>query len=418
MRSQKLSIRLTAALGILTTTLVMAGTRAVAQAEGVLHNFNNNGKDGYSPYAGLIFDGAGNLYGTTEPGGAYGKGTVFELLPSAGGGWTEKRLHSFGANSTDGNYPQASLIFDGAGNLYGTTYAGGAYGYGTVFELLPAAGGGWMEKVLRNFKNNGGGANPYAGLIFDPAGNLYGTTVYGGSGSCTQGCGTVFELTPQAGGGWTEKILHAFSNDGTDGFNPYASLIFDAAGNLYGTTQGGGAHAHGTVFELTPRTGGGWTGTILHDFNNNGTDGYNPANLIFDTAGNLFGTTYLGGANSGGAAFELTPTTGGSWTETLLYSFKNYGSGTAGPSGLTLDTAGNLYGTTPMGGAEPDRGGTAFELMPTTGGWTYRLLHSFGLGTDGDSPQSVLIFDAAGNLYGTTQLGGANNVGTVFEIKP
>ena len=419
MRSKKVSIGLTAVLAISCLTLVMAGTRAVAQAEGVLHSFNGGRLDGYEPYAGLIFDGTGNLYGTTISGGSQGKGTAFELSPAAGGGWTEKRLHNFGASGTDGTYPQGGLIFDGAGNLYGTTYSGGDFGYGTVFELSPRAGGTWAERVLRNFNNNDG-ANPYAGLIFDSAGNLYGTTVNGGQGpNCgSPGCGTVFELTPAVGGGWTEKILHNFSGNITDGYAPYAGVIFDAAGNLYGTTQGGGTHFGGTVFKLTPTTGGGWTETILHDFNNTGTNEYNPASLIFDGAGNLYGTTYQGGAFSGGTAFQLTPATGGTWTETLLYNFQNYGSGTAGPSGLTLDTAGNLYGTTPMGGVEPDRGGTAFELMPTTGGWTYRLLHSFGLGTDGDSPRSVLIFDAAGNLYGTTQLGGAYNVGTVFEIKP
>src|ERR1019366_934096 len=209
-----------------------------------------------------------------------------------------KVLYSFIHNGTDGGFPQAGLIFDAAGNLYGTTSEGGTSsscsgGCGTVFELTPTAGGGWTEKVLHNFNSNGtDGANPYAGLIFDAAGNLYGTTTVGG----TYYYGTVFELTPTAGGGWTEKVLHSFNYNGTDGNNPQASLTIDAAGNLYGTTSGGGTYGNykGTVFELTPAAGGDWTETVLHNFV--GPDGAAPlAGLIFDAAGNLYGTTSGGG---------------------------------------------------------------------------------------------------------------------------
>lgn len=237
--------------------------------ERVLHNFGN-GVDGASPWAGLIIDATGNLYGTTHDGGTYGVGTVFELTPTGGGGWTEKVLHSF--NFTDGGGPYGGLVMDAAGNLYGTTYAGGSGGWGTVFELTPTGGGGWTEKVLFSFGDIGGG--PYAGLIFDSAGNLYGTTIGGG----TYGYGRVFELTPTGGGGWTEKVLHSFGIiNATDGAGPYAGLIFDSAGNLYGTTYSGpvinGAYV-GTVFELQP-TGGGWRETVLYSFSN-GTDGSSP----------------------------------------------------------------------------------------------------------------------------------------------
>jgi uncharacterized repeat protein (TIGR03803 family) len=417
MRGKRLSIGLRAALAIFTVTLLVTSTWAATPwNEKVLHSFN--GTDGASPN-GLIFDAAGNLYGTTFQGSTYGDGTVFELTPTGGGGWTEKVLHNFSGYPGDGSRPLADLIFDAAGNLYGTTEEGGTYGLpfgsGTVFEVTPQAGGGWTETVLYAFCsqdcNDGGG--PEAGLIFDAAGNLYGTTVGGG----TYRGGAVFELTPTAGGGWTEQVLHSFGN-GADGAELYAGLIFDAAGNLYGTTQYGGTYGCGTVFQLTPTGGGGWTELVLLNFN--GTDGFEPeAGLIFDAAGNLYGTTYQGGGYGVGTVFELTPTAGGGWTETVLHSF-NYNNSTDGAypqAGLIFDAAGNLYGTTAGGGTYGR--GAVFELTPTAdGGWTQQVLHSFGNGTDGFEPEAGLIFDAAGNLYGTTHQGGGYGVGTVFELTP
>ena len=297
MRGNRLSIGLSTTLAICAVTVLVTSTWA-ATNEKVLHSFNGNGADGYQPEASLIFDAVGNLYGTTYWGGTYGFGTVFELTPSGGGGWTETVLHSFQPNGTDGNYPIAGLIFDAAGNLYGTTSAGGTYGFGTVFELTPEEGGGWTETVLLNF-NGTDGSYPHAGLAFDAAGNLYGTTGYDG----TYHYGTVFELTPTAGGGWTETVLHSFGN-GTDGASPFAGLIFDAAGNLYGTTSAGGTYGTGTVFELT-----GGREQVLYSFKSRyGADGATPyAGLIFDAAGNLYGTTYWGGNYGDGTVFELTP---------------------------------------------------------------------------------------------------------------
>ena len=330
--------------------------------EKVLHSFkfkNFNETDGANPEAGLIFDRAGNLYGTTSQGGIHNNcyygtcGTVFELSPNQDGSWTEKVLHSF--NNTDGANPEAGLIFDTAGNLYGTTDQGGTYGFGTAFELTPQGDGGWTEKVLHSFNfNETDGANPEAGLIFDRAGNLYGTTNGSGSGSV----GTVFELTPRADGSWKEKVLYSF--DGSDGSNPEAGLILGAAGDLYGTTSSGGSDNLGTVFKLTPNADGDWTEKVLYSFNE--TDGaYPEAGLIFDASGNLYGTTVGGGTNNDGTVFELTSEGGGSWTEKVLHNFN--GSDGFGPyAALIFDTAGNLYGTNSGGGTHND--GTAFELTP------------------------------------------------------
>ncbi len=258
----------------------------------MLHSFND--KDGYAPFAGLTLDSSGNLYGTTYSGGAHGWGTVFELTPKAGGGWTEKVLHSFNINGNGEIFPEAGVVLDATGNLFGAASD-------VVFELTPNAGGGWTENVLHTFKSKYG-TFPYATPIFDATGNLYGTTFGGGAYSD----GMVFELTPQAGGHWTEKVLRSF--DGKDGNDCFAGVIFDAAGNLFGATKQGGVYDQGTVFELIPQAGGGWTEKVLHTFNDNGTDGaYPDGGVIFDTGGNLYGTASSGGAHNGGAVFEITP---------------------------------------------------------------------------------------------------------------
>ena len=431
-----------------------APATGAGQTELILHSFSNNGSDGSHPFAGLIFDAAGNLYGTTEGGGPYGNyGTVFELTPTGGGGWTEQVLYSFNLLPGGGAYPTAGLIFDGAGNLYGTTSGGGSShcynGCGTVFELSSVAGGGWMETMLYSFCPQGGvcpdGDTPNAGLIFDAAGNLYGTTQGGG----TYGSGTVFELSPAGGGNWTETVLHSFNRDGTDGFQPFGGVIFDAAGNLYGTTPYGGTTTDtsdgGTAFELSPTAGGTWIEQVLHNFGNGADGAYSYSGLIFDAAGNLYGTTYGGGSYSScsyyghgdvgcGTVFELSPTAGGGWTEQVLHNFDNGVGGFAPWAGVIFDAAGNLYGTAVRGGSSGSWNcvfagcGTIFELTPTAGGnWTEQLLHNFGNGTDGYSPTGGVITDAAGNLYGTTQSGGTYGWeggtygfagGTVFELTP
>jgi uncharacterized repeat protein (TIGR03803 family) len=373
----------------------------------------------------VIFDAAGNLYGTTSTGGAYGSGTVFELTPTAGGTWSEKVLYSFKNDGTDGINPKAGVIFDAAGNLYGTTSHGSPSHQGTVFELTPAVGGTWTEKVLHSFINDGmDGGIPEAGpLIFDAAGNLYGTTFTGGA----YGSGTVFELTPAAGGTWTEKVLYSFNPfNGADGAAPYDGLIFDAAGNLYGTTEVGGTggcggYSCGTVFELTPAAGGTWTEKVLYRFQG-GADGAYPydAGVIFDAAGNLYGTTYAGGTSGAGTVFELTRAAGGTWTEKVLYRFQGGADGAVPVGGLIFDATGNLYGTACQGGAGGCGGygcGSVFELTPAAGGtWTENVLHSFSDTPDGAGPEGGLVLDSAGNLYGTTDGGGPSGFGTVFEF--
>jgi uncharacterized repeat protein (TIGR03803 family) len=412
MRGKKFFYGLSAVLAVFALTTFITATRMAAQTESVLHTFND--KDGREPLAGLIVDASGNLYGTTLMGGVYNCGGVFELIPKSGGGWTERMLHSFNNNGKDGYSPLAGVIADASGNLYGTTSQGGPNNGGVVFELSPKAGGGWSEKLLHGFSNSNTmlGSFPSAGLIFDAVGNLYGTLRYGG----THASGAVFELMPNGSGGWSEKLLHSFNNLSADGIQPEAGLIFDSAGNLYGTTSTGGAGASGTVFELKPGAGGTWTETVLHSFGS-GQDGYTSlAGLIIDAAGNLYGTTELGGTAGFGIVFELTPGPGGTWTENVLHNFTNNTTdGGYSSVGLVSDSAGNVYGVTQKGGSLGL--GVVFKLTATGGSWTETIVHNFGSARDGQSPQGTLIFDALGNLYGTTYDGGAS-WGTVFEITP
>ncbi|MGD0179729.1 MAG: choice-of-anchor tandem repeat GloVer-containing protein [Terriglobales bacterium] len=347
--------------------------------EKVLHNFKDP-DDGWDSLAGLILDAAGNLYGTTHSGGGTancgenppGCGTVFELTPGADGKWVEKVLHRFKYDGKDGIYPAASLIFDAAGNLYGTTEWGGPSKSGTVFELIPSANatGSWTEKLL-----DSQAVNPVAALIFDAVGNLYGTTLFGGA----YGGGSVFELTPHPNGTWTERVIYSFTG-GSDGGQPTGGVIFDGAGNLYGTTFSGGTigdvcftQSCGVVFELIPDPRGSWTQKVLYTFKYDGKDGTNPAaSMIFDAAGNLYSTTYTGGANGAGTVFELTPAANGRWIEKVLYSF-NFYSGGAPAAALIFDAAGNLYSTATAGGdgfgnCPPWGCGAIFELIPSGAG--------------------------------------------------
>jgi len=428
MRSQKLSLELSVVLAIVAAVVFITGTHAAAQTESVIHSFNNSTdlKGGLLPVAPLTMDSAGNLYGTTLVGGTNcasqdGCGTVFQLVPQAGGGWAEKVLHNFNDNGKDGMRPEAGVILDSAGNLYGTTTSGGTYGYGIVFELKPSAAGEWQSVVLHDFDDNGkDGYAPYAGLVFDPAGNLYGTTTRGGR----YDQGTVYELTPNAGGGFSEFVLHSFvtDRDTKDGMTPQAGLIFDSAGNLYGTTFYGGEYGYGTVFELSPAGAHTWTESVLYSFPNQ-NDGYPDAGLIFDSAGNLYGTTVGLTSVTYGTAFELTPVAGGGgWTETVLHTFCSElecADGTVPMSTLVFDSEGNLYGTTRSGGPGKNPQGTVFELTPASGSWTYTVLHTFGQTKyDGISPQAGVIRDSLGNLYGTTYQGGFHGDGAVYEVTP
>jgi uncharacterized repeat protein (TIGR03803 family) len=418
MRRKRLFVGFTAMVAMLTVVLSMTGT--VSAQETLLLSFNYDNGD--QPIAGLTIDGSGNLYGTTFYGGAEGNGMVFELSPGSGG-WVETVLYSFTGNGPSPFFPNSSLIFDTAGNLYGTTFFGGAFGAGTVYELSPTTGGNWIERTLHSFGPNGGdGTYPHAHLMMDSSGNLYGTTGSGGAA----GDGTVYELSPATGGGWTEKVLHSFR--GADGQNPFSSLILDGSGNLYGTTASGGGSSActdgcGTVFELIP-SGGKWTVKLLRSFNN--TDGANPyGTLIFDSNGNLYGTASQGGPGNTGNVFELTPTPSGAWKEKILHQFTSNGRDGINPStNLIFGSSGNLYGTTPSGGARGQ--GTVFSLVPAAGGaWQERILYNFdSKDGNGSLPVPGLVIDGAGNLYGAAESGGGGSnpnciggCGAVFEIQ-
>jgi uncharacterized repeat protein (TIGR03803 family) len=373
----------------------------------------------------------------------------------------EKVLYSFQGNA-DGATPVGAVVFDKQGNLYGATQDGGAatcpsiYQCGTVYQLAPPAqkGGSWTETVLHVFQGNtnNDGASPFGGLVIDSAGNLYGTTAYGGAGNCVvlgvfTGCGTVFELSPpqQKGGVWTETILYSFQSGG-DGYVPSGDLVVDKSGNLYGAMLVGGGlgesnncdnafYAYcGTVFELSPpkKKGQQWTEKILHSFAGiiplaTVGDGATPVGgLVLDAKGAIYGATELGGYNcphaSGwgcGTVFKLTQPVkkNGSWTENVLYRFRTLPDGAWPFAGVILDKQSHLYGTTPQGG-EGNGSGTIFRLdVGSHGEWAEKILYSFEGGNDGAEPHASLAMDSLGNLMGTTLgAGGANRHGVVFRF--
>ncbi len=402
-----------------------------AQTQAVLYSFNFNSGDGYSPAdnPNLVMDKDGNFYGTTVSGGSHNLGTVFKVTPDG----AETLLHSFGA-STDGTNPSSSLIMDSSGNLYGTTEHGGASGGGTVFKLTPTG-----KELHYSFCVETGcpdGEYPAAALVMDKAGNVYGTTTAGGA----HNSGTVFKINRSG----NESVLYSFGATSTDGSTPSAALIMDSKGNFYGTTVNGGANNNsncgvgcGTVFKVT----NSGAETVLYSFGASSTDGTKPSSsLIMDSRGNLYGTTQAGGTNVGcsprnpigcGTAFKLT--SGG--TETVLYNFctqSGCSDGAVPASGLTMDASGKFYGTTSQGGANSNsicnQGslgigcGTVFSLtLDGTEIVLYNFCSQVGC-NDGATPSSGLITDSKGNFYGTTAAGGVNGFGTyggaVFELTP
>ena len=438
-------------LAISIALVVLVGSALAGSNEQVIYRFKGD-SDGYNPSGALLIDSAGNLYGVTARGGAsgpcgpnpHGCGTVFQLTPPAqpGDPWVKTVLYSF-TGGGDGYAPGFALVADKNGNLYGTTAAGGSSENGTVFELKrpSTTGAAWIHRVLYAFKGvpsgrgDGDGSLP-GSIVFDRTGNLYGTT--DGGGFCTKfeglvNCyGSVFELAApsEPGGAWTETILYRFGTTGES--NPHGGVIFDNNGNLYGTTYLGGV-GFGGVFELTPPSAPGspWTEEALYNFNN--TDGGVPnGSLLFDSAGNLYGTTLQGGAANMGTVFELSPpaSPGNPWTETVLHVFQSSGDGNAPLANVIFDKSGNLFSTAWMGGAF--RQGTVFQLTPPSDGgeWTETTLHNFGSGNDGQEPSAGLIWGHDGALYGTTVMGGSNpssqcildgyawTCGTVFRIEP
>jgi len=378
---------------------------AFAQTETTVYNFQGM-PDGSVPSAAPIRDSSGNLYGTTAYGGA-GYGTVFKIDNKG----NTQIIYTFAAG-TDGEIPVAALIRDSAGNLYGTTEFGGVHSGGTVFKIDSTG----KESILYNFKGTSDGALPLTALVRDGSGNLYGTTSTAGNTTCRSvlnsveiGCGTIFRLS--ASGKLT--VLHTYGSGSDEGASD-GDMVGDSSGNLYGTTYDGGSHGYGTVYELAKN--GAFT--VLYSFNwGVGADGARPVGkLLRDTSGNLYGTTRYGGNYTGsdcqgsgcGTIFEVAP----AGTETVLYSFKGASDGYDPEAGLIADSAGNFYGTTIKGGAKNQ--GTVFRLK-TTGQET--VLHSF-VGTDGDAPIAGLVPASGGSFYGTASEGGSGAAGVVFKIIP
>lgn len=388
---------------------------AQAQTLDVLYSFTG-GRDGSSPWGQLAMDSAGNFYtGTQEGGNNTGSGAASKLK-AVSEGWIMQPLYDFNGGASDGIQPQVVVAANGV--VFGATQAGGLANCGIVFQLTPpptvpvTALTRWNETILHTFAGSPDGCNAFSPPIIDAAGNLYGTTADGGGNN---DAGVVYELV-RSGQSYTEKILHTFS--GSDGAVPAFGLIADSSfTNLYGVTQIGGTQNFGTVFRLT-NIGSGWTETVLYNFHNS-SDGQQPqAGLAMDASGNLYGAAAMGGNGGGGTVFELTPS-GGGYNFKLLYGLECDYPSCIGPylGYLTLDSAGNIYGTTLNQGANTY--GSVFELSPSSGSYTFTDLHDFALGSnDGGFPDGGVIRDAAGNLYGTTVDGGAYGGGVIFRITP
>ena len=390
-------------------------TADAARVEKTIHFFWS--PVGYTPN-GLLLSSSGTLYGVTTYGGAYNRGLVYELTETRGV-WKETVLYSF-TGGADGGYPNGPLVMDEAGNLYGTALQGGTQNYGVVFELSPS-GETWVENVLHNFTSLSDGGLPFGGVVFDAAGSLYGTASTGGTAQCYAflgACGVVFQLSP-SGNSWTEHVLHSFTGL-DDGSDPQYGVILDSSGNIFGTTLDGGNG--GVAFELT-LSNGVWQERVLHAFGLG--DGLTPTgSLALDKSGDLYGATDEGGTGGYGTVFELTPGSDG-WTETILHNFAG-GTDGAYPVSVVLGTTA-IYGVTLQGGtgscpngAAKVSCGTVFELT-SANGWTKRKIYQFhGTADDGGVPNSGLVMDSAGHLFGTLSYGGGNlsMAGGVFEVNP
>ena len=401
---------------ITTIALLLISTTALpvsAQTLSIIHYFRGGASAG-NPAFQLVEDTAGNLYGTTSWGGAVrqcqgnGCGGVYRLSPN-GNQWTYTELYDFHAAAP------YNLILDAAGNLYGALSGGGTYGAGLVFELSPTSAGPWTFTPLYSFTGGSDGSLPAAVLTLDAEGNLYGTTRYGGDSA---NLGIVFELSPQPGGVWTEQVLWDFTFRSNAGYNPNAGVVFDPQGNLYGTTDQAAANGNGTVYKLT-KGASGWTATLLYQFTD-GTDGADPeAPVAIDAAGNLYGTTITGGNKKSpfgtGTVYELSPDGSGNYSFQVIHIF-----GKTGQSyyPVVLDPSGNLIGVAFGGSADP--AGFVFKLTHSGSAWDYSLLHGFD-GNNGFGPNAVMVA-ASGNLFGVTNAGGVagcsndSGCGVVFEL--
>ena len=409
------------ALVLFVATLAFAASAWAAGTDTVIYNFcaQTSCVDGNQPYGSLVADTSGNhLYGTTLYGGASNFGEVYELTNS-GGTWTQTVIYNFlGPSNSDGANPFGGMVLDSAGNIFGTTVAGGPSNQGTVFELSKS-GSTWKETVLHSFDDISGsdGYNPEGALAFDAAGNLYGTTLYGGK----FGGGTVFQLKA-SNGKFAYKVIHGFATSASSAYTPYGGVVVDSKnGYLYGTTNVGGVVWNaGAVYQLR-EVSGVWIFSVIYNFLGDSLGQYTYSALAVDATGNLYGTNYQGGDLNLGCVFKLTPGKGTTWTEKVIYSFKGYAKKDgAYPyyAGVTIDAAGNLYGTTFQGGSSSANNlnyGTVYKL--TAGTFKETVLWSFGTTGDGYYPEHQAIL-VNGKLYGTTYQGGLHGGGTAYEIAP
>ena len=397
-------------LGICAACAVWAGAAQASSFE-VIYSLGGD-EDGEYTDTDLVIDPAGSLYGTSVQGGAFGGGTVFQLTPS-GTGWTHTVLYSF-TGGADGGEPYKGVTLDAHGNLYGTAVTGGSGvcegGCGVAFKLTKS-GTTWTQSVIHAFAGGNDGSGPGAGLAFDK-GNLYGMTATGGD----FGLGVIYKLHQDQSGNWTESVIHSFTG-GTDGSSGSAGrLISDQAGNLYGVATTGGANGQGTAFELVRSQNGNWKFKTLYAFKGDPDAGFPYGALVFDASGNLYGTTYYDGANDLGAVYQLISTGTGKWKEKVLYSFQGGNDSNSSIGNLVIDGAGNLYGTTSEGGVGF---GTIFKVTRNANGkWIESVVHSFQSVPDGAFAYNGMIPDGLGNFFGATVHGGASNDGAIYKFTP
>lgn len=400
-----LSTVATVAAVALPTNLARAATTTV------IYSFAGD-TDGEYADTDLVMDGAGNIFGTTVQGGQFGSGTVWELSPS-GNSWTHTVLYSF-TGGTDGGEPYKGVTLDSQGNLYGTAVTGGSGscegGCGVAYKLTNS-GGIWTQTVIHAFTGGDDGSGPGAGLTIDAHGNVYGMTPTGGA----DGQGTIFRLHPTQNGNWKLAVLHAFTG-GTDGSGGSAGRLVLNGRHIYGAATAGGANGQGCAYELT-RTNAGWNFKTIYSFQGTPDAGFPYGALIFDATGNAYGTTYYDGANNLGAVYELSPRRTGEWNERVLYSFKGGSDGEGSIGNLVLDASGNLYGTTANGGASGD--GVIFSLTPAAHHkWKESVVHSFAGAPDGAFAYNGMVSDGAGNYYGSTVHGGTDDEGAIYKFTP
>lgn len=394
----------------LAALLQVSAPRASASTTEVIYSFLGD-EDGEYADTDLDIDSAGNLYGTTVLGGDFGSGTVFQLTP-VGNTWTHTVLHSF-TSGADGAEPYKGVTVDASGNLYGTAVAGGSGscegGCGVAYKLANN-GGVWTQTVLHSFTGGSDGSGPGSRLTIDGKGDLYGMAPIGGK----YGAGTIYQLHQTRDGIWRFRVIHHFTG-GDDGAAGSAGKMIGKSGRLFGVATAGGQYGSGTAFALTPTQNGGWSFRVIYSFRGQPDAGFPYGGLLFDAANNLYGTTYYDGANDLGSVYELSPTVSGEWTERVLYSFKNGSDGNSSISNLVADAAGNLYGTTSEGGSGK---GTIFALTQNSGAWVESLPHVFSGPPDGAFPYSGMVAGLAGEFYGATVHGGAGDDGAIYKFIP